>query len=334
VAVDDPDELYGLPLDEFVPERDALAKRLRSDGRRGDAAEVKALRKPSVAAWGVNQAVRTQPRAARDLWDAGDALIGAQGDLLEGRGDAAGLRAAVERERSALGELVEAAQGLLTSAGRDLGESTIERVRETLHAAAIDPDARAHVAPGRVTREMAHAGLGGIEAAPAPPALAPDAPPGDPAPGEPEDAPPAPARKRAGDAGPARRKRGDSGSGKGRADAGEADGVAAARSRRERQAEERAAAQQAERERREQEKAAAERAERERRERARRRADAERELRDAGRALERAQRTAERAGEQLQRAQVSADEAQGALEAAEARRDAAAAELERAREGA
>ncbi|MEA2287422.1 MAG: hypothetical protein QOJ21_3465, partial [Solirubrobacteraceae bacterium] len=63
MAVDDSDELYGLPLDAFVPERDALAKELRSDGRREEAAEVKALRKPSVAAWGVNQAVRSQPKA-------------------------------------------------------------------------------------------------------------------------------------------------------------------------------------------------------------------------------------------------------------------------------
>jgi hypothetical protein len=176
VAVDDPDDLYGLPLDAFVPERDALAKRLRSEGRRGDAGEVKALRKPSVAAWGVNQAVRTQPKAARELWDSGDALIGAQEALLAGRGGAGDLRAAVERERSALGGLVEAARGLLTSAGRDLGESTIERVRETLHAAAVDRDAREQVAPGRVTREMAHAGLGGLEAAPEPAARPASAP--------------------------------------------------------------------------------------------------------------------------------------------------------------
>jgi hypothetical protein len=58
VPVDEADELYGLALDAFVPERDALAKRLRADGRRDEANEVKALRKPSVAAWAVNQAVR------------------------------------------------------------------------------------------------------------------------------------------------------------------------------------------------------------------------------------------------------------------------------------
>src|SRR3954454_14536674 len=160
MAADGADDLYGLPLEQFVPERDALAKRLRAEKRRAEADEIKALRKPSVAAWAVNQAVRSQPKAARALWDAGDALVAAQEDLLAGRGDAAGLRAAAEGERAALDALLDAARGLLTGEGRDLGEGTIERVRETLHAAAIEPSAREDVAAGRATREQAHAGLG------------------------------------------------------------------------------------------------------------------------------------------------------------------------------
>ncbi|HXS45756.1 MAG TPA: hypothetical protein VN751_14105, partial [Solirubrobacteraceae bacterium] len=63
------DRLYGLAPGEFVPERDALAKALRADGRRDEAAAVKALAKPTVAAWAVNQAVRSQPRRARELWE-------------------------------------------------------------------------------------------------------------------------------------------------------------------------------------------------------------------------------------------------------------------------
>src|SRR3954447_12546781 len=178
VAADDADALYGLTLDAFVPERDALAKRLRADGDRAAADAVKALRKPSVAAWAVNQAVRSQPKAARTLWDAGDALIQAQEELLGGSGDAAALRAAVEGERTAVDALVEAARGLLTSEGRDLGDATLERVRETLHAAAIDPEAREDVAAGRTTRELAHAGLGsfGASIARAPAARARKAP--------------------------------------------------------------------------------------------------------------------------------------------------------------
>src|SRR3954469_14758405 len=173
MAADDADNLYGLPLEQFVPERDALAKRLRAEKRRAEADEIKALRKPSVAAWAVNQAVRSQPKAARALWDAGDALVAAQEDLLAGRGNAARLRAASEDERAALDALLDAARGLLTGEGRDLGEGTIERVRGTLHAAAIEPSAREDVAAGRATRERAHAGLGGFGEVPLPEAAPP-----------------------------------------------------------------------------------------------------------------------------------------------------------------
>jgi len=163
------DGLYGLPLDEFVGARDALAKELRAAGQRDEAAAVKALKKPSVAAWAVNQALRTQGKAARELWKAGDALAAAQEKVLAGKGSGADLRAATERERAAVEPLVDAARGLLNASGGDLSAATIERVRETLHAGAIDPEAREEIASGRATRERAPQGLfGGGDAVVAP----------------------------------------------------------------------------------------------------------------------------------------------------------------------
>jgi hypothetical protein len=162
------DRLYGLPLEEFIPERDTLARELRNAGRRGEATAVKGLRKPTVAAWAVNQAVRSQPRAARELWAAGDALAAAQEAVLSGKGSGPDLREAAERERTALDPLVDAARGLLTSSGGDLPATTIDRVRATLQAAAIDADAREEVAAGRAVREREPRGLFGEEAAVAP----------------------------------------------------------------------------------------------------------------------------------------------------------------------
>ena len=164
------DHLYGLPREEFVGVRDALAKQLRADGSRDAAAAVKALPKPTVAAWAANQAVRSQKRAARELWKAGDALSTAQDAVLAGKGSGAKLREASERERAAVEALVEAARGLLGATGGDLSEATIERVRETLHAGAIDSEARDEVAAGRVVRERSPQGLFGADpfAAPAP----------------------------------------------------------------------------------------------------------------------------------------------------------------------
>ena len=154
------DDLYGLPLDRFVAERTALARELRGAGRREEAGDVAALRKPSVAAWAVNQLARTQGRAVDELFEAGDALRKAQDGVLAGRDDAGSLRSAAARERAAVDELSQAARGLLSSQGHELSATIIERVSDTLHAAALDDDARNHVRGGRLERELRHVGLG------------------------------------------------------------------------------------------------------------------------------------------------------------------------------
>ncbi len=172
----DADELYGLPLDRFVPERVALARALRADGRREQAAEVAALRKPSVAAWAVNQLVRTQPQDIAELFESGDKLLEAHRDVLSGRGDGRALRAAAEREREAVDALVSAARGLLTSEGHELSATIVDRVTDTLHAAALEEDARDSARGGRLVRELRHVGLGvaaGPGTAPGPPAAKP-----------------------------------------------------------------------------------------------------------------------------------------------------------------
>jgi len=156
----DVDELYGLALDAFVPERGALAKALRRDGRRDEASEVAGLRKPSLAAWVVNQLVRTQRKAIKELFAAGDALRAAQEDLLAGKADGRALRTANERERTAVDALADAARGLLGGDGHAPSEAVIERVADTLHAAALDEQAGEQVRDGRLERELRHAGLG------------------------------------------------------------------------------------------------------------------------------------------------------------------------------
>jgi hypothetical protein len=156
----EPDDLYGLPLEQFIPRRGALVKALRQDGDRERAKEVAALRKPSVAAWAVNQLVRSQTKEAKELFEAGDALQHAQSELLEGRGDGNALREAVARERDAVDALAAQARGLLSADGHELTASTLEKVSDTLHAAALDPGAREQVQDGRLERELRHVGMG------------------------------------------------------------------------------------------------------------------------------------------------------------------------------
>jgi len=161
MPVKDARELYGVPLDEFVAERAALAKALRSSGEGDEAARVAKLGKPSVAAWTVNQLTRSQGRAIDALFAAGDAVVAAQSELLAGRGDAAVLRDTGRRERDARDRLTEIARGLLNSKGHEPTSVTLERVSETLHAAALDPAARSLLRDGCLVKELRHVGLGG-----------------------------------------------------------------------------------------------------------------------------------------------------------------------------
>jgi hypothetical protein len=164
----EPHDLYGLPLERFTEERNALAKALRRAGQREQAAEVSKLRKPSLAAWAVNQLARTQRRDMKALFGSGDALQKAQADLLARRSDPASLRAAVEAERVAVDRLLDRARGLLSADGHELSPTGLEQVAETLHAAALEEDARVQVTDGCLTRELRRAGLGGLAADSAP----------------------------------------------------------------------------------------------------------------------------------------------------------------------
>jgi hypothetical protein len=170
----DPHELYGLSLDEFIPARAALVKSLRTEDQRDEAERASKLRKPSVAAWAVNQLVRTEPRDIASLFEAGDALQAAQAELLGKRGDAKSLQAAVAREREAVSRLVERAHGLLESQGQPPSQTILDRVSQTLEAAALDEHARGQVEAGCLERELQHIGLGSgsFSAQPARPARA------------------------------------------------------------------------------------------------------------------------------------------------------------------
>src|SRR4051794_20334785 len=141
--------LYGLPLDQFTAERNALAAELRS-------VDVKALRKPSRAAWAVNQLVRSEPELVDALMGAGGELRQAHRQAASGKG-AAQLRAAAEAERAAV-------EQLMARAPKDTSQALAQTMRETLHAASSDDEARELVREGRVVDAMQPIGLGPVPA--------------------------------------------------------------------------------------------------------------------------------------------------------------------------
>jgi hypothetical protein len=166
------DRLYGVPLDEFVAQRDALAKSLRTDHREA-AAAVKALRKPTAGAWALNQAVRRRQKETQALLAAGERLRAAHATLLSGGGRDE-LRAAMDDQRTLAAALADCAEAIASETGKS-GPALKERVRSTLHAAALDPEVREQLARGRLVREREAVGLGGAfgESGPIPAAARP-----------------------------------------------------------------------------------------------------------------------------------------------------------------
>jgi hypothetical protein len=152
-------DLYGLPLEEFTKARDELAKELRRAGKKEAADEVKALRKPSVSAWTVNQLARRRPQEVRDLVKAGDGLRKAQRAVVGGKGPEA-LQDASHAHRERLDELTSAARDELGASG-----TTLQRVAQTLRAASIDKEASKTLVGGTLAGDVEQAGFGQVLAA-------------------------------------------------------------------------------------------------------------------------------------------------------------------------
>ena len=164
---DEIDRLYALPLEDFTAARDELARRRREvDAAAGDA--VKQLRKPSVAAWALNQVRRSNPERCDALIDAGGRLREAHERLLSG-GARESLEQAVESERGLVVEVAREAERELTSAGRSTGGALQEKLRATLHAVASDAEAREAFIRGRLVREHEASGFGPLAATSAAP---------------------------------------------------------------------------------------------------------------------------------------------------------------------
>jgi hypothetical protein len=158
------DELYGLPLPDFTKARDEHARRLREEGLRDEAEAVKALRKPTAAAWALNQLARRRPDEVGQLLATGRRLREAQDELLAG-GDRSSLQQASADERELVAELARAATAIAGEQALPAGASLAERIRSTLHAAALDQRTAAELGAGCLVREQEAVGLFGASPA-------------------------------------------------------------------------------------------------------------------------------------------------------------------------
>ena len=160
------DELYQLGLEEFTAARNALAKTLSGD----DAARVKALGKPAVVPWAVNQVYWTSRSIFEKLLASGAKLRDAQLAALKGK--SADIRAATDAHRHAIAAAVKEAERLAGASGSHPASDALMRTFEALSLVTTPPEPL-----GRLTRPLQPAGfeaLAGVSPHAARPHLVPN----------------------------------------------------------------------------------------------------------------------------------------------------------------
>lgn len=143
------DALFRLPLAEFTSARNALAARLKKEGRANESDRVKLLAKPSISAWTVNQLYWNHRAEFEQLIATGKRFGSSRS-----AGRAANMRDSVDARKEALVQLSELATDLLRDGGHTPALETLRRVTTTLEAIsayALLPDGPT---PGRLTQDV------------------------------------------------------------------------------------------------------------------------------------------------------------------------------------
>ena len=148
------DRLFALRPQAFVAARDALAARLRASGDPPEAGRIKALKRPSVPAWAVNQLRFEAPRVLAALLASADRVRSRPSDMP----DAVGAR------RKALAEARKKAAEVLVAGGHPATPQTMQRVSSTLEALATYGNAPDRGVAGRLTEELPAPGFDDLAA--------------------------------------------------------------------------------------------------------------------------------------------------------------------------
>ncbi|WP_247828359.1 hypothetical protein [Arthrobacter antioxidans] len=145
--------LYVLPLDRFTAARNAAAKEAAKDGEKDLAAALRALPKPSSAAWLVNVLVDRRRGEVEQVLELAASLEEAQASL-----DRAQLHALGQQRQRLLAAVARQALDAAAEVGHDVGPAALPDVEQTLRAALADPAAAAAVLTGRLVRPLQASG--------------------------------------------------------------------------------------------------------------------------------------------------------------------------------
>ncbi len=149
------DSLYALPLGEFTPARDARAKQLKGTDL---AAPVKALKKPSLAAWVVNLLVRRDAGQVAQVLELGsalrDAAAGMQGEEL---------RALTRQRRQLTAAVTTGARALASGEDVKVTQAVADQVEATLTAAMLDARCAEAVRSGLLVTALSSTGVDEVD---------------------------------------------------------------------------------------------------------------------------------------------------------------------------
>jgi hypothetical protein len=145
------DELYDVPLAQFVRRRNAVADRLRAAGKAREAKAVRAIAKPKTTVWSVNKVAREDRTSIERVLAAFDRLKRAQ------LRRPAEIGAAAETLRTAIESVVHKATAAIGAAGGAVSVDTHRRIATTLRGAAAG--ARKELLAGALTEEVSAPGF-------------------------------------------------------------------------------------------------------------------------------------------------------------------------------
>lgn len=155
-AVDEAtDELFRIPPEDFVAERDARVAAAKESGDKDTAKAIGALRRPSKPAWLVNLLVHDRRDEVDGLLGLAETLASAQRTL-----DGAGLRQLSAQRNKLVGALSRRAAELGRAAGHRVDSGLERDVRGILESALANPELAGRVRSGRLAKAERHAGFG------------------------------------------------------------------------------------------------------------------------------------------------------------------------------
>jgi hypothetical protein len=147
------DQLYAADPAEFTDRRADLVAQARADGDKATARAIGALRRPTRAAWVVNQLARADPDAIDRLSGLGDELRAAEQAL-----DGGQLRDLSQTRRELLAALTR--QALDDAGVADPPDALVQEVTGTLGAAVADPQVAAQVGRAQLAKAVQPGGFG------------------------------------------------------------------------------------------------------------------------------------------------------------------------------